>query len=160
MVEITKLPFEKGSPLNFLFLARMKRGFSQKKVAKIIGKSMASFSNYENGTCTTPKKTVVDIQSALNFSAYEKQSFKKFLLAVDKKRTERGVVGVKNHASYKKGTSKKRATPKRVSKNKAKRTTGLSTETKKVILFLDKALKSGLKEDLRWLRRVRKIAQK
>lgn len=176
MKEITKLPFRKGSIRNFLFEARFKKGITQRKFARKMNCSKASVSDYENGTRKIPASKKDLFIKALGFNNNQIDEFEKFIKAVERKRTQRGVVGSKTHAPFKRnGNTKKEkkffklVIPKKpaLKKNakkkvKKKRVKGLITSEERIVLrflvgFLNK--REG-KEALNLLMKVIKVVRK
>ncbi len=152
-----KLPFKKGSPLNFLYRARIKRGMTQKQAGKKILRHEATWCEYENANSHIPDKIALEIPEALSFTEYEKTKFKKFLNEAEKKieRKDRSI-GRKNHiarSGWKKAS--KRSTKKGDLKIK-KHASGLSSEDRKILRFFKTFLKNGGKEDLAFLSNFRK----
>ena len=156
---ISKLPFKEGSPLNFFYTMRLKRGLTQEAFGNKVSRHGSSVCNYENASDRIPESLVLDIPAIFKFSNYEKGKFKKFLEAAEKRieRKERGV-GKKNHivkSGWKKnGSSKIKTTQKASANNRG----GLSPQDKANLKFLDSLLnKKGGKEALKNLLKLNKF---
>lgn len=155
-----KLPFKKGSPLNFFYEIRLKRGLTQEALGKRIGRHGSAVCNYENATNRIPESLVLEIPAILEFSSYEKGQFKKFLEEAEKRleRKERGV-GKKNHivkGGWKKNGSSKNK--KRTTKTSRNVRSGLSMQDRANLKFLEGFLnKRGGKQALKNLLKLNKF---
>lgn len=156
-----KLPFKKGSPLNFFYEIRLKRGLTQEALGKRIGRHGSAVCNYENATNRIPESLVLEIPAILEFSSYEKGQFKKFLEAAEKRieRKQRGV-GPKNHlvkGGWKKDGSSK-SKKRTIQKTSMKGRGGLSAQDKVNLKFLEGFLnKRGGKQALKNLLKLNKF---
>lgn len=159
MKKIDKLPFKEGSPLNFFYKMRLKRGLTQEAFGKKVSRHGSAVCNYENASDRIPESLVLEIPTIFKFSNYEKGQFKKFLKEAENRveRKERGV-GKKNHivkSGWKKNGSSK---IKMTQKASAKRGNGLSAQDKANLKFLEIFLnKKGGKEALKNLLKLNKF---
>lgn len=156
-----RLPFKKGSPLNFLYRARIKRGMTQKKAGEKILRHEATWCEYENANSHIPEKIALEIPDALSFTTYERTKFKKFLEEAQRKiESKDRSIGRKNHIS-RSGWKRKDSASKRHAKNGGskikKHVNGLSSEDRKTLRFFKTFLKNGGKEDLALLSKFRKF---
>lgn len=157
MKKIEKLPFKEGSPLNFFYTMRLKRGLTQEAFGKKISRHGSAVCNYENASDRIPESLALDIPAVFKFSNYEKGKFKKFLQAAEKRieRKESGV-GKKNHVGWSGSSSKnKKSATQKIS---LKSGNGLSVQDKANLKFLDSLLnKKGGKEALKNLIKLNKF---
>ncbi len=153
-----KLPFEKGSSLNFLYSARVKRGMTQKQMGAVVGRHHSAWCQYENAKSRIPESLAMEIPSILKFSNHEKSQFKSFLEEAEK-RIERkeGSVGKKNHVMNGKRSPRKKTRKPGSKKVQKKEITGLSSEDKKNLRFLRTFFRKGGREDLVFLSKFRKF---
>lgn len=152
------MPFKKGSSLNFLYRARMKRGMTQKQMGAMAGRNHSIWCQYENAKSRIPKSLAIDIPSILKFSNHEKSQFKSFLEEAEKRieRKERSV-GKKNHVMNGKRSPRKKTGKSGSKKVQKKEIAGLSSEDKKNLRFLRTFFRKGGREDLIFLSKLRKF---